>query len=404
MRLGARPTVGLMAAMILVGACGGGSAATAPAPATAAPATAAPATAAPATAAPASAAPATTAPSASSAAGGDVGSATSDQALCTAPKAAPGTSLTVSSYGGAYQKAQRTGWFEPYMAATGAKIIESEDSANATIKAQVESGQVTWDAVDVGNDFGLEGNANLLEPLDYTKIPGPEVIPTFASKYRVADITYGVVLAYRTDKFGGAVPQSWADFFDLQKFPGKRGLYDYSTGGVLEIALMADGVAPKDLYPLDVPRALKKLDTIKDSIVWWDTGAKSQEMIGSGEVAMSQMWNGRAWSAKNVDKKPVETQWNGQILTADYWVVPKGTPNKDAAMDFIAWTICKQNNAAPSNSIPYGPTNTLAQPNPDKVKDLAASNINDTTAYFNDQWMIDNTATLDEQFNAWKTK
>ena len=212
------------------------------------------------------------------------------------------------------------------------------------------------------------------------------------------------MLAYRTDKFGGAIPQGWADFFDLTKFPGKRGIYDYSTGGVLEIALMADGVAPKDLYPLDVPRALKKLDTIKDSIVWWSSGAKSQEQIDSGEVSMALMWNGRAWSAKNVDNKPVEIQWNQQLLTADYWVVPKGTPNKDEAMQFIAWTTAPTTTRPRPNSIPYGPTNKFAVPNPAKVKDLAASNINDTTAYFDDQWMIDNTTTLDDQFNAWKTK
>ena len=388
MRIRTRPIVGLLASIVLVSACGGSTAPSA-------------------SQAPASQAPASQAASSALAAGtegADLGTQTSDQALCTNPTAAAGTALTVASYGGAYQKAQRDGWFTPYANATGVKFTESEDSSNATIKSQVESGQVTWDAVDVGNDFGLNVNSDLLEPLDYTKIPGSEVLPGFAGKYRVADITYGVVLAYRTDMFNGQAPQGWADFFDLQKFPGKRGIYDYSAGGVYEIALMADGVAPANLYPLDIPRAEKKLDTIKDSIVWWPGGAKSQELIDSGEVSMALMWNGRAWSAKNVDNKPVEIQWNQQILTADYWVVPKGTPNKDAAMDFIAWTICKQNNAAPSDSIPYGPTNKLAKPNPAKVKDLAASNINDTTAYFNDQWLIDNTATLDNQFNAWKTK
>ncbi len=373
MKLRSRSVVGLLAAMILAGACGGGAAT--PAPATPAPTT-----------------------------GGGVGTATSDQGLCTNPTAPPGTTLAVASYGGAYQKAQRTGWFEPYAKATGVTFVESEESSNATIQAMVEAGQVTWDVVDVGNDFGLDGNKDLLEPLDYSVIPGSEVIEGFASTYRVADITYGVVLAYRTDMVGDQVPQGWADFFDLTKFPGKRGMYDYSAGGVFEVALMADGVAPKDLYPLDIPRAIKKLDTIKDSIVWWPGGAKSQELIGSGEVAMSLMWNGRAWSAKNTDNKPVEIQWNQQLLTADFWVVPKGTPNKEAAMNFIAWTICKQNNAAPSDSIPYGPTNTLAKPNPDKVKDLATSNVNDTTAYFDDQWVIDNVKLLDDEFNAWKTR
>ena len=393
MKLRSRSVVGLLAAMTLVSACGGSAATTAPAPATAAPATAAPATAAPATAAPSAEAPSAEASGAPALA-----------ELCTKPTVPAGTTLTVSSYGGAYQEAQRKGWFEPYAALTGVTIVESEDSANATIKAQVESGQVTWDVVDVGNDFGLEGNADVLEPLDYTRIPKDEILPGFADTYRVAAITYGIVMAYRTDKFDGATPQNWADFFDLAKFPGKRGLYDYSTGGVLEIALLADGVAPKDLYPLDVDRALKKLDTIKDSIVWWSSGAKSQEQIGSGETVMAQMWNGRAWSAKNVDSKPVEIQWNQQLLVADYWVVPKGTPNKDQAMQFIAWMSCANNNANVSKFISYGPPNKFAVPDAAMAKDLAVSNLNDTSATMNDKWLIENTATLDQQFNDWKTK
>ena len=166
-----------------------------------------------------------------------------------------------------------------------------------------------------------------------------EILDGFATTYRVGDITYGVVLAYNTDKTAGVVPEGWADFFDTAKIPGKRGLWKYSTGGVLEFALMADGVKPADLYTptLDVDRAIKKLDTIKDDIVWWDSGAQSQELIGSGEVAMSMIWNGRGYSAKHTDNKPVEMQWNQQILTADYFVVPKGTPNKQVAMEFIAW-------------------------------------------------------------------
>jgi putative spermidine/putrescine transport system substrate-binding protein len=401
MRKRARPIVGLLGVLVIVAACTGTAATQAPPEATQPPA----ATPAPASEAPASA-PAASEPAASADTGSTftLGDASSDQDLCTNPPKADGVTLGVASYGGAYQLAQRDNWFTPYAALTGVTFAESEESANATIQAQVESGQVTWDVVDVGNDFGLDANANLLEELDYSKIPGKEVIPGFASKYRVADITYGVVLAYRTDMVGGSPPQGWADFFDLAKYPGKRGIYDYSAGGVYEIALMADGVAPKDLYPLDLARAEAKLDTIKDSIVWWPSGAKSQELIGSGEVSMALMWNGRAWSAKNVDMKPVEIQWNQQLLTADFWVVPKGTPNKDAAMNFIAWTICKQNNAGPSNSIPYGPTNTLAQPAADKVADLAASNLNDTTAFFDDEWVVANAKMLDESFNAWKTK
>jgi putative spermidine/putrescine transport system substrate-binding protein len=324
--------------------------------------------------------------------------------ICTNPPKAEGKTLTFASYGGAYQEAQRKGWLEPYAALTGVKFQESEDSSNATIKAQVESGQVSWDIVDVGNDFGLDANAALLEPLDYTKIHKDEILAGFAGTYRVADITYGVVLGYNTDKTAGKVPQGWADFFDTTKFPGKRGFWDYSTGGILEFALLADGVAPDKLYPLDLARATAKLDTIKKDIVFWGSGAESQDLLGKGEVAMAMIWNGRAYSAKNTDKKPVEIQWNGQIVTADYLVVPKGTPNKDLAMDFIAWSTCAQNNAAPSKYIPYGPTNKNATADPSKVAELSVSNINDTTAYFDDEWVIKNTELLEKAYQEWKTK
>jgi putative spermidine/putrescine transport system substrate-binding protein len=324
--------------------------------------------------------------------------------ICTSPTKAEGQTLTFASYGGAYQEAQRKGWLEPYAALSGVTFQESEDSSNATIKAQVEAGQVTWDIVDVGNDFGLDANAALLEPLDYTKIHKNEILDGFAGTYRVADITYGVVLGYNTEKMGGQVPQGWADYFDTTTYPGKRGMYDYSAGGVFEVALLADGVAPADLYPLDLDRAIKKLDTIKEDMIFWGSGAESQDLIGKGETTMSLIWNGRAYSAKHIDNNPVEIQWNQQFVTSDYFVVPKGSPNKDLAMDFIAWATCKENNAAPSNYIPYGPTNKLAVPDPAKVADLSVSNANDSTGYFDDAWVVENAQLLEDTYQAWKTK
>jgi putative spermidine/putrescine transport system substrate-binding protein len=293
---------------------------------------------------------------------------------------------------------------EPYSALTGVTFQESEESSNATIKAQVEAGQVTWDVVDVGNDFGLDAHADLLEPLDYTKIKRDEILDGFAGTYRVADITYGVVLGYNTEATNDAVPEGWADVFDTSKFPGKRGFWDYSAGGIFEFALLADGVTPDELYPLDLDRATTKLDTIKDDIVFWASGAESQDLLGKGEVAMAMIWNGRAYSAKHIDNNPVEIQWNQQIVTADYWVVPKGTPNKDAAMDFIAWTTCAQNNAAPSEYIPYGPTNENAEPNPDKVPDLSVSNADENSAYFDDAWVVENAQLLEDTYQEWKTR
>ena len=350
-------------------------------------------------AAPSSAAPASEpAPSES----GGASPSAAGSAACNPPRQ-EGVTLSFTSFGGVYQEAQRKAWLQPYTELTGVQFQEDENSSNATIKTQVESGQVTWDVVDVGNDFGLDVHKDLLEPLDYTLIPKDELNADLGiTDYRIPDITYGVVLAYNTDATAGKVPEGWADYFDTAKIPGKRGAWDYSEGGMLEFALMADGVAPKDLYPLDLERATKKLDTIKDDIVFWSSGAESQELIGSGEVAMTMIWNGRGWSAKNIDKKPVEMQWNQQIVTADYLVIPKGSPNKDAAMKFIAYTACADVNAGPSEFIPYGPTNKNSTANPAMVDDLSVTNADENSAYFDDTYLGENFDAIDAAWQAWK--
>lgn len=351
-----------------------------------------------------SAAPSSAAP-ASEPAPSDSGAASpsaAGSAACNPPRQ-EGVTLSFTSFGGVYQEAQRKAWLEPYTELTGVQFQEDENSSNATIKTQVESGQVTWDVVDVGNDFGLDVHKDLLEPLDFTLIPKEELNADLGiTDYRIPDITYGVVLAYNTEATAGKVPEGWADYFDTAKIPGKRGAWDYSEGGMLEFALMADGVKPADLYPLDLERATKKLDTIKDDIVFWSSGAESQELIGSGEVAMTMIWNGRGWSAKNIDKKPVEIQWNQQFVTADYLVIPKGSPNKDAAMKFIAYTACADVNAGPSEFIPYGPTNTKSTANAAMVDDLSVSNADENTAYFDDAYLAENFDKIDAAWQAWK--
>jgi putative spermidine/putrescine transport system substrate-binding protein len=354
-------------------------------------------------ASPAASAPAASEPAASEPAASESAGASPSSAACNPPRQ-EGVTLTFVSFGGVYQEAQRKAWLEPYTELTGVQFTEDENSSNATIKAQVEAGQVTWDVVDVGNDFGLDVHKDLLEPLDYSLIPKDELNADLGiTDYRIPDITYGVVLAYNTEVLGaGNVPAGWADYFDTAKFPGKRGAWDYSEGGMFEFALMADGVAPADLYPLDLPRATAKLNTIKDDIVFWASGAESQELIGSGEVAMTMIWNGRGWSAKNQDNKPVEMQWNQQIVTADYLVVPKGSPNKDAAMKFIAYTACAEVNAGPSEFIPYGPTNTKSTANPAMVNDLSVSNADANSAYFDDAYLAENFDEIDAAWQAWK--
>ena len=321
------------------------------------------------------------------------------------PPRQDGVTLTLAAQGGAYQDAIQRAWEEPYSELTGVEFVNDGNSSNATVRAQVESGQVTWDVVDTGSDFGLDAHRALLEPLDYGLITRDEMNPDLRpTDYRVPVMTYGTVLAYNTDETAGQIPAGWADFFDPSKIPGKRGVWDYPTGGIFEMALLADGVPPAELYPLDLDRAEAKLDAIKDTLVLWGTGAESRELIGSGEVAMSMMWNGRTWGAINEDNRPVDIQWNQQILSADHFVVPKGSPNREAAMRFVAWVVCAANNGALSKYIPYGPTNVNSEPDPAMVDDLAVSHVDENTAYFDDAYLVDNFDEIDAAWQDWKSR
>lgn len=324
-----------------------------------------------------------------------------------AREAEPGAeevTLTFVSFGGAYQEAQTKAWLEPFMEANPHITIVQEDPTDyAKLQAMVESGNVTWDVVDVGNDFGLASDEDILEPIDCQVVPcdelRPDLFPT--TGYRVPDIIYSVVVAYRTDAFGGNAPTSFADFFDLENFPGKRGIWNFPSSGALEWALLADGVAPEDLYPLDLERAFSKLDTIKDQIVWWDTGAQSAQLLADGEVTMGMSWNGRIYDIQQ-QGAPVEIMWDQHILTADYLVIPKGTQHLEEAQQLIAWIVSAEHNAELSKYITYAPPNEngVDQVDQTKVKDLPTTYI-ESGIGFDDVWWDENFEAVDQAWQEW---
>ncbi len=205
--------------------------------------------------------------------------------------------ITFVSQGGAYQKAQTIAILDPSAKKLGITINQdSIPDAWPAIKSQVASGKPTWDVVDVPTGYCLRGGEQgLLEKLDFSKLPNGAAMPeAYRSAYSVAYEFYSSVLAYSQKKFSAeAAPNSWADFWDVKKFPGRRALRNHPIA-TLEAALMADGVAPDKLYPLDVDRAFKKLEEIKPNItVWWTSGAQSAQLLNDGEVDMVMAWNGR---------------------------------------------------------------------------------------------------------------
>jgi putative spermidine/putrescine transport system substrate-binding protein len=165
-------------------------------------------------------------------------------------------------------------------------------------------------------------------------------------------------MAYSEETFAGAHPASWADYWDTQKFPGRRGLYK-SPWGVLELALLDDGVDGKDLYPLDVDRAFKKLDQIRDHVsVWWSAGAQNTQTLQNGEVDISDTWSARGYAAI-ASGAPLRMLWEG-LYSVDGWAIPLDTPKLDLARKFVEFCMRPEQQAVYSSLTTNGPSNKRA--------------------------------------------
>ena len=331
-------------------------------------------------------------------------------------------SLTAVSWGGAYTKSQVEAYHKPFTAKTGVNVVsEDYNGGIAEVKAQVEAGNVTWDIIDVELSDAVRGcDEGIFEPIDPAILPPApdgtpateDFLPGTISECGIATIVWSTVFAYDTSKTQGV--GGIADFFDLGKFPGKRGLRK-SPKATLEMALMADGVAAGDVYDVlgtdeGVDRAFAKLDTIKDSVVWWEAGAQPPQLLADGEVVMTTAYNGRIFNAAIAESKPFEVNWDGQILDFDLWVIPKGAPNKDLAMDFVKFSTDTQRLADQAAWISYGPARKSSGPlvglfNDGKTEmgpHMPTSEAALKNALVNDfEFWADNQDELNERFNAW---
>lgn len=265
--------------------------------------------------------------------------------------------IVFTSWGGTTQASQQKNWAQPFTQATGINVLMDGPTDYGKLKAMVDSGNVTWDVVDVEGDFAYTAQkAGLIEPIDYSVVKKDELDPRFATPSAVGSFYYSFVLGYNKAKYASAQPANWSDLFDTKKFPGKRTFYKWSAPGVLEIALLADGVPPNKLYPLDLDRAFKKLDTIKSDIVWWSGGAQSQQLLASGEAPIGMFWNGRLHALAQTGV-PVGISWNQNLTAADMLVIPKGSKHKAEAMKFLAAATSAQAQAKFAIETGYAPVN-----------------------------------------------
>jgi putative spermidine/putrescine transport system substrate-binding protein len=318
--------------------------------------------------------------------------------------------LTVVNFGGANANAQKKAFYEPYEK-TGTKVVAVEyNGEQAKIKVMVDTKNVTWDVVEVESPDAARGcDEGLFEKLDYSKIGNKaDFNPAAVSECGIGIFVWSTVMAYNGDKLKDG-PKTWADFWDTKKYPGKRGMRKGARYN-LEFALMADGVAPGDVYKVlstkeGAERAFKKLTELKSNIQWWEAGAQPPQFLVAGDVIMSTVYNGRI-DAANREGKNLMIGWTGGIYDLDYWVIPKGAPNKDASLKFIAFASTPEAQAEYAKNIAYGPTNTkaLAKLDAKTLANLPTSPANSKDALqFNLKFWADQGEDLEKRFASWST-
>ncbi|WP_265500332.1 ABC transporter substrate-binding protein [Paracoccus beibuensis] len=332
--------------------------------------------------------------------------------------------VNLLSWGGAYGNSHLEAYAKPFTDETGTAVNMSDADNPATpIKAQVEAGNVSIDVASVEYADAVRlCDEGALETIDTSILVAAEdgtaaeedFIDGAITECFVGTDVYSMVLAFNADKYADAKPASPADFFDTESFPGKRTMRKGAKFN-LELALMADGVPAAEVYdvlatPEGVDRAFAKLDTIKDDVIWWEAGAQPPQLLADGEVNMAYAFNGRIFNAAQADGQPFEIIWDGQIYEMEGWVVPKGAPNLEEAMEFVAWTTAPAPQARAAEFISYGPPRRSAASMVGNIEGgdqpmgphLPTSEANMTNALGSDlDFWVDHDAELNERFNSW---
>ncbi|GHC77852.1 ABC transporter substrate-binding protein [Limoniibacter endophyticus] len=318
--------------------------------------------------------------------------------------------LTIVSWGGSYQTAQKEIYFDPFKAQLGKPILdESWDGGYGVIQSKMAAGAPNWDVVQVeAEELALGCADGLYETIDWAKVaPKEDFIESAVNDCGVGAIVWSTAIAYDSAKIADG-PTSWADFWNTEKFPGKRSLRK-GPKYTLEFALMADGVPAEEVYDMlrteeGVNRAFAKLDALKADIVWWESGAQPLQFLASGEVAMTSAYNGRISGINKSEGKQFKVVWPGSIYAVDSWVILKGAENKDDGLDFIAFASKPENQSKLPTYIAYGlPNKKAAEIVPaDQQAELptTTANLEGAIPLDVDFW-IDNSEELTQRFNAW---
>lgn len=339
-------------------------------------------------------------------------------------------SMVLMSWGGAYQNSQLLAYAEPYAALTGVTITwdESSNEAIAKLRAATEAGNMTYDLVDVeGPDAQRACDEGLAIEIDADEVlaPAPDGTPasedfgdSLINECYIPQIVFSTTFGYRTDvaAWNGAVPDDLCDIFDLETFPGMRSLEGRPKKN-LEWALLCDGVAQEDLYDVlssegGVERALAKLDTIRDSVIWWSAGAETPQRLADGEAVIGSTYNGRLFSAIVEQNQPIGMLWDWQVFDFDGWIIPAGlSPEREArVLHFLNFATDTQRLADQAKYISYGPARASSQPlvsthatlGIEMAPHMPTNPANQVNYLVNNiEWWADNSDEVEAKFQNW---
>lgn len=321
------------------------------------------------------------------------------------------STVVVRTSGGAFEQALKRHFFEPFTKTTGVRVIPvaaSDSEMQAKTAAMQAAGRVEWDVISPQYDELPNLARHLVDLGDCARLPNvaAQAMPGTCGRHGILYVIGAQVLAYDPRPYGANPPLSWADFWDVDRFPGRRGLSN--SGGPwanIVAALTADDVAPGSLFPLDLDRAFRKLDQIKPHIdVWWRTGDQSQAIFRNGDVQMALMWSGRAYASKQAGV-PLAWSYDNAFANFGAWAILKNAPHPKAALAFLDYTVANPaQGAAFTREMGYSTPNLAGQAmlTPTEKTDL----ISDAATFrqiiqMDPAWIEANRAPALERWNKW---